>query len=165
MTSFAHKDRIERPSMYRFVFQNQDTIIFSTHSDSLLKSYSDDMVNGKRTLQSANLFFSTGEIITFITNGTNWTEINITDGKNVISIPDSTIKKISEIHFATVALLWDGNEKQAFTSSYFYVCFDIGTFKDFNKYSELNLNFTGQKFSKAIVWRQISENSKQWKDF
>jgi len=165
LTAFAHKDRIERPTTYQFVFQNQDTIKLSNPSDSLLKSYSDDIVSGKRKLQSAKLLFATGEIMTFKNNGTNWTEIIIADDNKVITIPDTTIKKISEIHFATIALLWNGNDKQAFNSSYFYVRFDIGTVKDFNKYPELNLSFSGQKFSKAIVWRQISENSKQWKDF
>lgn len=163
--AFAHKDRIERPTTYQFVFQNQDTIKLSNPSDSLLKSYSNDIVNGKRKLQSAQLLFATGETMTFKNNGTNWTEINIADSKKVITIPDSTIKKISEIHFATIALLWDGNDKNAFSASYFYVRFDTGTEKNFNKYPELNLSFSEQKFSKAIVWRQITDNSKQWSDF
>ena len=163
--AFAHQDRIERPTTYQFVFQNQDTIKLNSPSDSVLKSFSDDIVNGKRKLESAELLFATGETITFKNDRKNWTEIKIADGKKVITIPDTTIKKISEIHFATIALLWDGNDKQAFSASYFYVRFGIGTSKNFNKYPELNLSFSGQKFSKAIVWRQISDNSKQWKDF
>lgn len=165
LTGFALKDRIERPTTYQFVFQNQDTIKLSNPSDSLLQTYSNDIVNRKRKLQSVKLLFATGETMTFKTNGTNWTEIKIADGNKVITIPDTTIKKISEIHFATIALLWNGNDKQAFNASYFYVRFEIGTVKDFNKYPELNLSFSRQKFSKAIVWRQISGNSKQWKDF
>ena len=163
--AFAHKDRIERPTTYLFVFQNQDTIKLSNPSDSLLKSYSDDIVTGKRKLKSVELLFATGERMTFTNDGKNWMEIKIADSKKVITIPDTTIKKISEIHFATVALLWNGNDKQAFSSSYFYIRFDLGTEKSYNKYPELHLSFSGQKFSKSIIWQQISENSKQWTDF
>lgn len=165
LTVFAHKDRIERPTTFLFVFQNQDTFKLNNPSDSLLKSFSEDIVNGKRKLQSAELFFETGEKMTFKNNGTSWTEIKITDGKKVIAIPETTIKKISEIHFATIALLWNGNDKQAFSASYFNVRFDIGKIKDFNKYPELNLSFTGQKFSNANIWRQINLNSMQRKAF
>ena len=163
--AFAHKDRIERPTTYQFVFQNKDTIKLSNPSDSLLKSFSDHIVNGKRKLQSAELFFATGETMTFKNDGKKWTDIKITDGKKVISIPDTTIEKISEIHFASIALLWDGNDKQAFSASYFYIRFDIGIEKAFDKYPELNFSFSDQKFSKSIVWKQISENSKQWTDY
>ncbi len=163
--AFTHKDRIERPKNYQFVFQNQDTIKLSNPSDSLLKSYSDDIVNGKRQLKSAELLFSTSEKMTFTNDGKNWTEITIADGKKMISIPDTTIIKISEIHFETVALLWNGNDKQAFSASYFYIRFDIGKEKAFDKYPELILSFSGLKFFKSIIWRQISENSKQRTDF
>ena len=163
--AFAHKDRIERPKPYQFVFQNQDTINLSNPSDSLLKSYSDDIVNGKRKLQSAKLLFATGETMTFKNDGKNWTEIKIADGKKVITIPDTTIKKILEIHFATVALLWNGNDKQAFSASYFYIQFDIGSEKSFDKFPYLQLSFSEKTFNKAIIWRQVSENSKQWSDY
>jgi hypothetical protein len=165
LDAFAHKDRIERPTTYQFVFQNQDTIKLSNPSNSLLKSYSDSIVNGKRKLQSAKLSFATGETLTLKNDGKNWTEIKIADGKKVITIPDSIIKKISKIHFATIALLWDGNDKQAFSASYFYLQFDIGTLKAFNKYPYLQLSFSEKTFRKAIIWRQISENSKQWTDY
>jgi hypothetical protein len=163
--AFAHKDRIERPKTYQFIFQNKDTIRLDNPNDSILKAYSDDIVYGKRKLVNAELFFATGETMTFKNDGKKWTEMIITDGKKVISIPDTTIEKISEIHFATIALLWNGDDKQAFGASYFYIRFDIGTGKYFSKYPELSLSFSGQKFSKAIVWRQITENSEQWKDF
>ena len=163
--AFAHKDRIERPISYQFVFQNQDTIKLSNPSDSVLKSFSDDIVNGKKKLQSAELLFATGETLTFKNNGNNWTEIKIAYGKKVIIIPDTTIKKISEIHLATVALLWNGNDKQAFSASYFYIQLDIGTETSFDKFPYLQLSFSEKIFNKAIIWRQISENSKQWTDF
>ena len=165
LVTFAHKDRIERPNAYQFVFQNQDTIRLENPSDSVLKAYSQDIINSKRKLVSAKLLFATGETMTFKYDGKKWTEIKITDGKKVINIPDTTIVKISEIHFSTIALLWNGNVKQAFSASYFYIRFDIGVEKTFDKYPELNLSFSGQQFSKSIIWRQISENSKQWTNF
>lgn len=165
LVAFGHKDRIERPTTYLFVFLNQDTIKLSNPSDSVLKVYSNDIVNGKRKLQSAGLLFATGETMTFKNDGKNWTEIKIADGKKVIPVPDTTIKKIMEIHFATIALLWDGKDKRALSANYFYIRFDIGTEKSFGKYPYLQLSFFEKIYMKAIVWRQVSENSKQWTDF
>ena len=165
LAAFVHKDRIERPTTYQFVFQNQDTIKLNRPSDSLLKAYSDDIVNGKRKLLSAELLFATGETLTFKTEGKKWTEIKIADGKNAISISSKTIEEVSEIHFATIALLWDGNDKRAFSANYFYIQFDVGTEKSFTKYPYLQLSFSDKKYAKTIIWRQISENSKQWTDF
>lgn len=163
--AFAHKDRIERPKSYQFVFQNNDTIRLDNPNDSILQVYSNDIVTGKKKLKSAELFFATGETMTLKNDGKKWTEIKISDGKKEISIPDNTIDKIPEIHIATIALLWNGNDKQAFNASYFYTQFDIGTEKAFDKLPYLQLSFSEKIFQKVIIWRQISENSKQWKDY
>jgi hypothetical protein len=162
---FAHRDRIERPITYRFVFQNQNLIVLSNPSDSVLKVYSNDIENGKRKLISAELLFSTGEILTFKNDGAKWTEISISYDKKVINIPNRIIEKISEIHFMTIALLWDGIDKNAFDASYFYIRFDIGTKKSFNKYPYLELFFRSKTFNGAKITRQINENSTQWADF
>jgi hypothetical protein len=127
--------------------------------------YNDDIVNEKRKLINAELLFSTGEILTFKNNGAKWTDINISYNKKVISIPESTIEKISKIHFMTIALLWDGRDKKAFNANYFYIRFNIGTEKSFNKYPYLELFFSNQIFDKTNIIRQISENSAQWADF
>jgi hypothetical protein len=61
--------------------------------------------------------------------------------------------------------LWNGNDEKAFSANYFYIQFDIGTEKSFNKYPYLQLFFTNETFKRAEIWRQISENSKQWTNF
>jgi hypothetical protein len=163
--AFAYKDRIERPKSYQFVFQNNDTIRLDNPSDSLLKAYNNDIVTGKKKLKIAELFFATGETITLMNDGKKWTEIKITDGKKEVSVPYLTIDKIPEIHIATIALLWDGNDKQAFNASYFHIQFDIGTEISYDKLPYLQLSFSDKKFKKVIVWRQISENSKQRSEY
>lgn len=163
--AFANKDRIERPKAYCFVFQNHDTVQLDNSANSILNAYNDDIVNGKRKLVKAILSFKTGETITFCNDGNKWTNIKISDGKMEICIPDTTIEKISEIHFATVALLWEGSDKQAFSAGYFYIRFEIGTEKKFNQYPELNLIFRENKFSNSTIWRQISKRMKQSIDF
>jgi len=163
--AFAHKDRIERPTTFRFVFQNQDVITLDNPSDSVLKVYSSEIVSGKRKLETVELLFSTGETLIFKNNGKKWTEINILYGKKIVSIPNTTIEKISEIHLATVALLWDGNYEKAFIASYFYIRFEVGTEKSFDKYPYLELFFRNKTFEKAKITRQTSERSYQWTDF
>jgi hypothetical protein len=54
--AFAHKDRIERPKSYQFVFQNNDTIRLDNPSDSLLKVYNNDIVTGKKKLKILKSF-------------------------------------------------------------------------------------------------------------
>lgn len=161
----AHQDRIERPKTYTFVFQNNDTVRLYNPSVSLLKQYSDDIINHKRKLIKAELHFETGETLIFTHDGNKWTSIKISNGKTEMAAPDTTIEKISEIHFVSVALLWDGNYTQAFSASYFYIQFDMGIEKSFDIYPELNLIFRENKFSNSMIWRQISDNSKQIIDF
>lgn len=164
-SSFVHKDRIEKPKTYRFVFLDHETITLDNPSDSILTSYSNDIVNRKRKLVRAELFFKTGETLFFETDGDKWTAIKISDAKKQFTVPGETIAKIPEIHFVTVALLWDGLGERAFNASYFYIRFDIGIEKSFNKYPELNLSFSGKRFSKPTIWRQTSNSSRQWSDF
>ena len=109
--------------------------------NSPLATYCNDIVDGKRKLVKAELTFSTGERLTFEGNGDRWTKIQVSDAKIELMVPEQTIKKIPVIHFASVALLWDGRDEKAFTASYFYIQFDIGTDKFFNEYPELNLSF------------------------
>ncbi len=111
-SSFAHKDRIEKPKTYRFVFLDQETITLDNPNDSILSIYSNDIVNRKRKLVRAELFFKTGETLSFDTDGDKWTTIKILDAKKQFIIPGETIAKIPEIHFGTVALLWDGLDER-----------------------------------------------------
>ena len=161
----AHKDRIEKPKTYRFTFRGGQTVTLDNAENSPLATYCNDIVDGKRKLVKAELTFSTGERLTFEGNGDRWTKIQVSDAKIELMVPEQTIKKIPVIHFASVALLWDGRDEKAFTASYFYIQFDIGTDKFFNEYPELNLSFSAKEFSNETVWRQTSKNSRQWADF
>lgn len=163
-TAFAHKDRIEKPKSYRFTFLGGQTIILD-NTNASLTTYCNDITNGKRKLLTAELTFGTGEVLTFESDGDKWKGIKISYGKRQFIIPELTIKKIPAVHFATVALLWDGLDERAFSASYFYIEFDIGVEKSFNVYPQLHLSFSGNEFSKSIVWKQVSRNSKQWTEF
>ena len=164
-SAFVHKDRIEKPKTYSFVFLEGEPITLDNPNDSILTTYSNDIVNRKRKLVRAELKFNTGEALSFECEGDRWTTVKISHGNREFIIPSETIAKIPEIHFATVALLWDGLDERAFSASYFYIRFEIGTEKSFEKYPELNLMFSERRFSKPLIWRQISENSRQWANF
>ena len=116
-------------------------------------------------MKHSELLFSTGEKLVFKKNKSNWIEIKISDNNKTIIIPRSVIEKISDIHLSTVSLVWNGAYKNAFSANYFYIQFNIDKKTSFGQYPYLQLNFSGKKYLKTIIWRQISENSKQWKDF
>lgn len=162
---YAHKDRIEKPKIYRFIFQGNDTINLSNPNDSLLKVYCDQIINHKKYLIEVQLTFNTKEKLNFNYKNNKLETIRIFNKDVVFIVPKETINKISEINFQTLAFLWDGNYKSAFEANYFYIQFDIGTEKSFDKLPYVQLFFSGKKFSKSIIWRQISENTKQWEDF
>jgi uncharacterized protein YxeA len=160
---YAHKERIERPTEYIFIFQNNDTIIVKSQNDSLLQSINLDIVNHRRELKETKLRFETGDEIMFEYKNAKVTSIRIENDNTKIVVPKETIEKITEVHFLTVSLLWDGNYEKAFEASYFYIQFDMGTEKSYDKYPYVQLSFSDNEFSKSIIWRQINENSKQWK--
>ena len=159
---YAHKDRIERPKSFKFILRNNKVVNFNS-ADSKLEKFCDEIVYGKKKILEAQLIYDTGEIVTFKSNGKNWISIKIFSKNKAISVPKQTLNKISEIHFSTVNLLWSG-ESDAFNSSYCYIQFDIGSKMVFGEFPYLQLSFENQKFSKATVWKQISEDSKQGKD-
>jgi hypothetical protein len=163
-TVFAHEDRIEKPKTYKLTFLDGQTVTLN-NDNSDLTTYCKDLVEGKRKLIKAELTFATGETLTFESDGDKLTKIQIADKKKEIIIPDLTLKKISMIHFQTIALLWDGRHEKAFSASYFYIRLDIGHEKSINEYPELHLIFSDNEFVKSEVWRKTSENSKQRADF
>ncbi len=161
---YAHKDRIERPIQFKFIFDNQDTLLLNDSDKVSLDSISMDFVNGVKNLDVAIITFETGEQITFKYNDSIIDVIKIVDNKKVLTVPKGTVDKLQKIHFKSIALLWDGRDKKAFSANYFMIQFDIDTTKDFGKYPYVQLNFSDLKFNNAVIWRQISENSKQWRD-
>ena len=165
LSSFIHKDRIEIPTSYILVFQNDEIIKLNNSKRSLIKSYSNDILKGRRKLKSAKIHFATGETFSLKNNGREWTEINIKNDQNNIKIPDSKIKKIPEIHLETITLTWNGNYKNSSNANYFYINFNIGKTKKFSEYPEMHITFSKNKFSKITVENQIAQNTKQTKDF
>ena len=145
---YAHKDRIERPNTYRFIFESNDTITFRNPNDPLIDVYIKDMVKGKRHLVEAQLTFGTGEILTLSHDGTKWRAIRIAYKNDVAFVPKMIMEKIPEIHIQRIALLWDGRFQRAFTANCFYVQFDLGTRESSKK---LQLFFSGNEFTKAII--------------
>ena len=75
------------------------------------------------------------------------------------------LKKIPKINFETIALLWNGNYKNSFTANYFYLQFDIGSEKTFDKLPYLKLIFADNEFSNAEIYRQTDWNTTQIEDF
>lgn len=163
-TVSAHQDRIAKPKKYKLTFLDGKTVTLSNRNSDLT-TYCKDIVDGKRKLIKAELTFATGEMLIFESDGDKWTKIQIADKMEEIIIPDLTLNKIPVIHFQTIALLWDGTHKKAFSARYFYVRFDIGNDKLFNEYPELHLSFSNNQFAKSEIWRKISENSKQGADY
>jgi hypothetical protein len=160
-----HKDRIETPKEYRFVFKSKETITFKTPNDSLSQSYNDAIVSGKKQVIEAELTFATGEKLFFKGDGTQWLDIYIAHKKGMVQVPPKTCAKLSIIHFQTVGLLWSDSKKTALESSYFYLKFDIGTKQFFNVYPELHLGFSEKKLSWAEVWTAVADNARQGSDF
>lgn len=161
---YANKDRIERPQSFKFTLVNNEVVNFNS-TDSNLKMYCDDIVSGKIKIIEAQLNYKTGEIITAKYDGKNWTSIKITYNGIEVSIPKKTLKKIPEIHFSTLNLVWSSDNEVAFKSSYYMLQFEIGTVKYFNKLPSLNVNFEKRKFTNCVIWKPVKENAKQWSDF
>lgn len=134
-------------------------------TDSKLESLCHEIVNGKRKLIEAQLTYKTGEIITAKYDGKNWTSLKISYKGTAINVPGKTLKKITEIHFQTLDLVWSSANEVAFNSSYFFIKFEMGTAKHFNTLPTLNINFKHRKFSNCVIWKAVEENSTQWSDF
>lgn len=159
---YAHKDRIERPIHFKFIFENQETLIFKNTDKLSLDSISKKIITGEKKIVLAILSFKTGEKMEFKYVESKLDHIKIIDNKKKLIVPKLTINKLQEIHFSSIALLWDGRNKKAFSANYFIIQFNISVKLNFGKYSYVQLSYSNMKFTNAIIWRQISINSKQW---
>ena len=155
---YANKDRIEKPKSFKFTFEKNEVINLS-FSDPRLGMYCDEIVNKKKKLVEAQLTYETGEIITVKYNGKKWTSITISYKDEDLSVPKKVLKKITEIHFSTLNLDWSSDNEIAFYSSYFFIEFDLGIVKSFNKLPQLNINFEKMKFSNCVIWKPVDEKS------
>jgi hypothetical protein len=155
----AHKDRIERPTTMKFLFENGAHVNLTNADKSEIESYSKDILKGNRILRTAELKFATGETIIFTYEHSVLASITITAGKKEAIVPKTTIDKIKDICFNTIALLWDGREQKAFSSSYFYIQFNVGKSALFNSYPYIELFFEKGGFSRAKI-----STAKRWSD-
>jgi hypothetical protein len=160
-----HKDRIERPQQYTFVFKNKETTTLKTPDGSMSQSYNDDILNGKKEVLDAELTFATGEKLYFKRSGTKWTNIFIIHKNDTVKVPLKTVMKISDIHFKTVALLWGDSEKKALESRYFYLIFEIGKVMYHNRFDELHLGFSDKKLASSKIAKQIDWRTRQDVEF
>ncbi|TDP02453.1 hypothetical protein [Flavobacterium sp. 245] len=160
---YAHKDRIEKPQSFKFTFENKEVVKLNS-SDSKLKTFCNEIVSRKRKLVEAQMTYKTGEIVTAKYDGKNWTSIKISNKTEDLFVPKNVLKKITEIHFSTLSLLWSGDSEYAFNSSYFYIKFDIGRVKYFNELPSLSINFENKKYSNSEIWKKVSTNSTQGAD-
>ena len=161
---YANKDRIERPKSFKFIFENNEIVSLNS-SESSLETYCNEIINRKRKLIEAQLTYETGEIVTAKYNGKNWTSIIISYKEKNVFVPKKTLKKITEINFSTLNLVWSTDNEIAFYSSYFMLQFDLGKIKSFNTLPQLNINFEKMKFTNCIIWKQVAEKSRQWTEF
>lgn len=161
----AHKDRIEFPKSYIFIFKDNKSLKVTNSKDPMLKVYSKDILNKNQKIKMYEIYFSSGEKLTLESNGKKWTQIYITHNNKKLVIPNYILKKIPKINFETIALLWNGNYKNSFNSNYFYLQFDIGSEKTFDKLPYLKLIFADNEFSNAEIYQQTDWNTTQIKDF
>lgn len=167
---YANKDRIETPQSFIFIFDNKEVVNLKS-TDSRLKKYCDEIVSRKRKIIEVQLRYKTGEIITARYDGKNWNSLKISYKDKEINVPRNILKKITQIHFSTLNLIWSSDSEIAFKSSYFFMEFEIGTVKYFNKLPSLNMFFEksmflgDNKFSKCTLQKQVAENATQSFDF
>jgi hypothetical protein len=161
----VNKNRIERPQQYKFTFKNKDTVTIKTPDGSLSDSYNDVIVNGKKEIIEAELAFATDEKLVFKRTKSKWTAISISYKDQKVDVPLKILAKIPNIHFKTVALLWGDATKEALESGYFYLRFNVGKVKSFDKYDELRLGFGDKKLTSTKIVKQIESNSTKDFDF
>ena len=157
---YAHKDRGEYPQSIKFIFDDKE-VLDLRYNDSRLENICDEIISGKKKLAEAQVTYKTGEVISAIFDGINWTSISILYKNKRVFVGEDVVKKIKEIHFATLTLSWSSDYEKAFLSPYFTISCDMGSERFYGEFPNLQLFFEKQVFSRAEVWKQISENGKQ----
>ena len=155
---YANKDRIEKPKSFKFTFENNELVSLNS-GDSKLEILCNEIVSRKRKLIEAQLTYETGEIVIAKYDGKNWSSIKISYKGEEISVPKKKLKKITEIHFSTLNLIWSSGNEVAFNASYFFLEFEVGTVKYYNKLPSLSIIFEEKKFSNCVIEKQVEENA------
>jgi hypothetical protein len=168
--AYANKDRFEAPESFKFIFDNNQVVNLKA-TDLRLKKYCDEIVSKKRKILEVQVRYKTGEIVTAKYDGKNWSCLKISYKNSEINVPKNILKKITQIHFSTLNLIWASNNEVAFNSSYLKIDFQVGTVKYFNKLPNLSIIFEdpiffgNKKYSKCIIEKQVKENATQSFDF
>jgi hypothetical protein len=160
--SFAHTDKIEKPIHFYFTFSNGNTLNMDTPSDSALQSISNDISSQRKTLKEAQVIFRNGEKVIFRYNQMKISEIIVNANNKQTVIPKRTIQQIPDVQFQTIGVLWDGAEKKPFSSGFYYIRFHIGAEKPFGSYPYVEFKFLDQNYTKALLWKQISQGQLQF---
>lgn len=161
----VHKDRIEKPISVDLILENGHKLTWKELTKTKLCKLNLEIDSKSIILSKAVFKFKTGEVLTLIGNGHSWKEIQISFKNQKLEVPEKVVKKINEIDFSTLSLLWSDDSNKAFESNNFYIKMQIGKKKYFGKLPELELSFENDKFSEAIIWKGVDENSIQWSKF
>ena len=161
---YANKDRIERPIFFKFTFENNE-IVNLKDGDSKLDLLCNEIVNRKRKLIEVELTYKTGEIVFVKYDNINLSSIKVSYKGEEINVPKNKLKKITEIHFSTLNLIWSSDNEVAFNASYFALEFEIGTVKYYDKLPRLSINFEDKKFSNCVLEKQVGQNETKMFNF
>ncbi len=158
---FAHKDRVEAPTIFLFYFGKERIEIKSSESTKL-NHYIGLITSHKKQVTSVECFFDTKEVVTLTFDNFKCSRIEIlVKNKRTITVPNTIVRKISSINVKTVRLVWSDSSTTPFESGNFNFEFSS---KD-TELPLLNLAFENYHFSEAIIWNKSDENSRQWRKF
>lgn len=153
--SSLHKDRIEKPNSWEFIYEDNSVEKFSNPADLKLLELNDQPAS-KKKIKSVTITFKTGEVIR-MTKKEAWDSFEVAYNDTLLNVPKEKLVKIKGIHFSSFELLWNGDHKKAFDSNYFYVKFDLAEKESFGKLPYLQFNFENGKFLKALIWKRMEE--------
>ncbi|MDB5226661.1 MAG: hypothetical protein JWN78_854 [Bacteroidota bacterium] len=156
--SSAHQDKMERPQYFTFIYKNGDTTSLRNPSDSLLRAINADIESHKKNITEAQLVFRTTEKIVFKYESYKVSTIRMVVNNKEYMIEKNRTNKIPQIFYQSVGVMWDGVEKNAFKSSFFYIQFHTGPEKFFHTYPFVQLKFLDHQLIKSILWKQVNED-------
>ncbi len=121
-----------------------------------------DRIEPARTL---TIGFKTKETATFTVANGAVIALTLHVGKADYAVPQAECAKLRDIHFETIALLWNGSYKSAAGANYFYLRFQMGTeeAKTFDELPTVEVMFLDKKFEQVIVRKKTSQDT--WQDF
>ena len=108
--------------------------------------------------------FNADDRVTFNLNKGAVEAIVVRLGTSAFSVPVAECRKIHDVHFHTIRLLWEDSSKRAVDAEYFDVEFTMGAENDksFGELPKVYLHFEGRKFLSAVIRRKTSETT--WHD-